>query len=108
MDCAVCHECGAPRGGTHRRGALLVQSDPPAAYWRGVSIRLTPRQIAILGLLADRGDASHLALMLVGTGEDTNPEQIKVAISNLRRRLPEGLTIETIRGWGYGVRISHE
>jgi DNA-binding response OmpR family regulator len=108
MGGAICPECGAPRGGTHRRGALTVQSDPPAAYWRGVRIRLTPRQIAILGLLAERGDATHLALMLVGTGEDTNPEQLKVAISNLRRRLPEGLTIATIRGWGYGVRISDE
>ena len=108
MTCAICSECGAVRSGTHRRGPLTVQSDPPAAYWRGVRMALSPRQIAMLGLMAQRGDVTTLGLTLVGTGEDTNPEQLKVAISNLRRRLPEGLTIETLRGWGYGVRISDE
>jgi DNA-binding response OmpR family regulator len=99
----TCHHCGAPIVREARHGPLLVRSDPPEAFWRGKRLPLRAGEAGILFQLAS-GRASHLALEMLCTREDTLTKSIAARISMLRRKLRDhgvGLTIEAVYGWGY-------
>ena len=70
-------------------------------YFKGRSLNVQKNQGAILRVLIRRGQAAHETLMMVGIGEESTPKTLAVQITKLRKRLPEGVTIENIFGFGY-------
>ena len=97
----TCPTCGAVRAQRCTRGPLTTQIGPPGVWWRGEPLALSPSQHAILHLLCQRGLADHFALGLVALGPDAKEHTIHVRLSQMRRRLPRELQIESIFGWGY-------
>jgi DNA-binding response OmpR family regulator len=104
----LCTQCGAHTPETVTRGPLTVQIDPPQVFWRGKPFHVTPRQCKLLHFLAAHGEASHLAARFLAAGENTAQNTVTVQITFLRRRLPQGVRIEAVDGWGYKLRIDHE
>lgn len=99
---SICRECGAAHGQRAAYGGLVTRLDPPGAWWRGRPLpRLSPRRLAILHLLCQRGQASHLAVQIVGAGANAGPEAAAVQICFLRKLLPPAIRIVSVHGWGY-------
>lgn len=104
----ICHACGASTPQRASRGPLTVQLDPPRATWRGLPLRLNKTHIAMLHMLCIRPELSHFGMQIVAAGADASAETAKVQITHLRKRLPEGVTIEAIFGWGYRLVVDGE
>lgn len=99
----LCPHCGQPKPEQAQRGPLLVTREPHAVYWQGVRRHgpTSPTQCEILFLLAQRGEATHLALEMLS---DKNGASIKVLICRLRKWLVREdipLAIKGERGFGY-------
>jgi len=77
--------------------------------YRGTVVVLSPVEQQLARPLLDRfgaavGEAELIASAWDGTGND---QTLRVHVSRLRRRLaPTGLTIASIRGYGYVLRLS--
>ncbi len=99
-----CPCCGAERPDRVDRFGLTVQRDPNAVFWKGIRYDLPRGHVRTLYLLVQRGQASHMALEMLTVGEDAITDVVRVRICHLRawlRRLDNGPTIRTERGWGY-------
>lgn len=107
---STCEYCGAVRCDRGERWGLMVQSDPPAAFWRGVRLPLGPQELKIFFPLVVRGAVSHGYLeMAVCPDVDDARNQIAVKILHLRRKLaaagvPHKIVSEM--GWGYRLERS--
>ncbi len=103
MSC--CPTCGSSIHNVVKRGPLLVQEEPYKAFWHGLPIKhLTSVQAKILKAIAD-GRGSHGWLEMTCAGENTTSEVIKTQISWIRPKLPKGLSIKNIPGWGYELEL---
>lgn len=72
----------------------------------GREVRLTPRQAALLGVLAKHpGSVVHPDRLIPAIWPEREPrlpeDCLKVHLSQLRRRLPAGFGIENRHGFGY-------
>jgi DNA-binding response OmpR family regulator len=106
---SVCLACGAAQERRAARGPLATQLDPPGAWWHGRPLPpLSPRRLAILHLLCQRGAASHLAVQIAGAGADAGPEAAATQICMLRKLLPPGLRIASVHGWGYRLVVGEK
>lgn len=104
MSC--CPTCGADRERDVVRGQLRVSSVPPAVFWRGEYLgNLSPVHMAILKLLARHGKASHLTLSMACPQSENVGSTVKVHVCHLRNRLPAGIALRNIHGWGYELEL---
>jgi len=83
------------------RGPLVAQLEPPAVYCGGIRLPLVRQQAVILAHLVRRGEASTTALEAIAVGPCASAKAVHVRISQMRKMLPAGITIENVRGWGY-------
>lgn len=103
-----CPTCGADRELDVVKGQLRVATIPPAVFWRGEYLaNLSPVHMGILKLLARHGKASVLNLSFVCPTEGADRKTLAVHIHNLRKRLPAGMAITSIRGWGYELELEN-
>lgn len=91
MLCARCREA--------LDAGLTFTDTPPRAYYEGQAIDLPAGQLALLCRLAERGHAPFHRL-------NASRESLRVQIHNLRARLPAGIAIVPVKGWGYELRVS--
>jgi DNA-binding response OmpR family regulator len=100
----ICPACGhrwAADAPSYTRGPLYATTDPPAVYHKGLRLPLTPFQVAIMTMLIEYGRASHAMLGQLGSTENECGTVVRTQISYIRRKLPDGVTIENVLGWGY-------
>ncbi|HWI85590.1 MAG TPA: hypothetical protein VNT42_04600 [Sphingomonas sp.] len=96
----TCPHCGAPADKTVSREGLIAHSDPVRINYRGRRLQLTRSQAEILQKLVRFGRASFEVL----EGQ-AGRESLRSTVQALRRRLPPGVHIEALRGWGYALEI---
>lgn len=101
----------APRWAPMTLGALQLQEDEPFALVAGQKVRLSPRERALLDfLIRRRGNLvtrQNLLRAVFGYEHDPGTNLVAVHVAHLRRKLAgSGLTIETVRGFGYRLRPS--
>jgi DNA-binding response OmpR family regulator len=77
---------------------LTFTDDPPQAHYNGTALSLTAGQLRILRRLARTGRATFQHL-------HSSPEVLRVQIHHMRKRLPPGLRIGVIMGWGYQLEL---
>jgi len=94
----ACPHCGAPDDGTISRHGLVAHRDPFRVNYRGRRLDLSPAQAELLYKLIRFGRASFELLQGL-----RSYESVRVLIHSLRRRLPPGVQIEAVRGWGYAL-----
>ncbi|WP_375393080.1 helix-turn-helix domain-containing protein [uncultured Sphingomonas sp.] len=97
-----CPHCGAPSEKTVTRGRWVVQTDPPQIFYDGAPLRLWPMHHRILTLLIRFGRISHRALEALSDVAETPVH--KVHITLIRQKLPAGVSIQCVYGWGYELR----
>lgn len=78
---------------------LTFSDDPPRAFYQGEPLHIPAGQLVILRRLAETGRAQFRQL-------HANHDSLRVQIHNLRARLPEGLAIVAVPGWGYQLQVS--
>ncbi len=88
-------------------GVVVVDHEQRVATISGTEVRLTPLEYRMLAALVRNPrrvlSGEHLVSLVWGD-EFVAPEQIKLLVSRLRRKLAEHLAddpIETVRGFGY-------
>jgi DNA-binding response OmpR family regulator len=104
----LCPDCVAARARNVIRGRLRVTSDPPAVYWRGDYIKLTPAQVKIMRELARHKMVTHFLLEMVCVGENATARTVAVQICLLRKKLPAGIGIKNHHGEGYELELEDE
>jgi DNA-binding response OmpR family regulator len=103
----ICPECGQPTDPPRsERGPLVALADPPAVYYRGVRLALSPQQARILGLLVREGWASYAMIDLAAMSLKSSAAATKVEIYNIRRNLPRGVEIVNEYGRGYRLDVA--
>lgn len=92
----------------YESGGLRVDTHRHQVHRDGRQIALTPKQFAVLEVLAveDGGVVTAEALLARAWDENANPftNSVRITISALRKRLGEPWIIETIPGAGYRLR----
>jgi DNA-binding response OmpR family regulator len=95
-----------------RAGTLEVDHEQRRATIGDVELQLTPLEFRLLAAFARNPNqvlSGDRIIELVWQGEYTAPEQVKVLMGRLRRKVsaaPGGPEIETVRGFGYRLRPS--
>jgi two-component system response regulator TctD len=94
-----------------RLGALRMERDSGAVYFRDEVLELTPRETALLQALMGRpGHAvsKEQLFELVFPGEaDVQYEAVEVVVYRLRKKLAHtGITLMTLRGLGYLLKAA--
>lgn len=95
MSDKCCPSCGQSLplegGKTFKRGPFLAKIDPNEVFYKGIKLRLSPREAALMALLVRRRTISLFAAEMVATGEETKDSRgtMKVVVSNLRRKLTQ-------------------
>lgn len=87
-------------------GAIVIDPAAKTVTRDGAEVPLTPREFAILMVLARRRDhtlsTDQLRDALYGFAEDIDSNAIEVHVHNLRRKLGRN-AVETVRGFGYRI-----
>ena len=98
----TCPYCGAVEPERAERYGLIVQTEPPEVFWRGIRVNgIRPMEARLLMLLVRRGKVSNLALIMLLSPSATS-QTLKVHISRIRERLKHtAVAVQSIRGWGY-------
>ena len=90
------------------RVGVSVDSGRRSATRDGVSVELTPKELAVLEVLlvADGGVVSAEELLDRAWDEHTDPftNTVRVTVMTLRRKLGDPPVIETVTGAGYRIR----
>jgi len=97
----VCPHCGAPDQATVSRNGLVAHRDPFRVNYRGRRLDLSPTQAEMLYTLVRFGRATFELLQ-----DGRSYESMRVLIHSLRGKLPQGVQIEAVRGWGYVLNVS--
>jgi len=97
----ICPSCGAPRAKTATRDGLVVHSDPPRVNYRGRRLELTRKQAQLMEKLVRFTEAPFELLEAEG-----DRSKVRAMIDQLRRRLPPGVRINSVYGWGYRLEVS--
>lgn len=63
--------------------------------------RLTPTEDLYLKTLEQKGELSLDELVKLHVPTTRTSNLVLTHMKNLRRKLPKGYSIETVRGWGY-------
>lgn len=103
----TCPLCGEAERTTVSRGPMLAKSDPPELFWHGKRVALSPGKIKIITTLLRFGRVSELVLLMM-IGEDAEAKTLTVHLSQIRKAFAmQGVEvkIESIRGWGYEIKI---
>jgi len=103
----------ADRNAQIRIGALVLTPGEPRVMLGGVAVDLPASEFALLEALATRAGRvvrrEDLADRLGRGAEPPSDTAIEVCVHRLRRRLgPLGLTVRTLRGFGYLLEIPGE
>ena len=99
----ICGECGRETPERYSRGPLTVETEPLRIYHKGLPLDLPPMQARMLAALVETGKASFLRLDIAADTESDG--SVKVEMCRLRQRLPTGVEIRAVRGWGYEVMV---
>lgn len=87
-------------------GAIAIDPAAKTVTRDGAEVPLTPREFAILMVLARRKghtlSVDQLRDALYGFAEDIDSNAIEVHVHNLRRKLGR-MVVETVRGFGYRI-----
>ena len=91
-------------------GGLRYEKESGAIYHQGLVLELTPRELALLqALIVKPGQAvsKERLFELVFPGEtDVQYEAVEVVVYRLRKKLLDtGVTLVTLRGLGYLLRV---
>lgn len=97
----VCPSCGAPKVKTATRDGLVVHNDPPRVNYRGRRLDLTRKQAQLM----EKFVRFHEAPFEMLEAEGDRPK-VRAMIDQLRRRLPQGVRINSVYGWGYRLEVS--
>ena len=97
----ACPHCGAPDQATVSRNGLVAHRDPFRVNYRGRRLDLSPTQAEMLYTLVRFGRATFELLQ-----DGRSYESMRVLIHSLRGKLPDGVEIEAVRGWGYVLNVS--
>jgi len=97
----ICPSCGAPKAKTTTRDGLVVHNDPPRVNYRGRRLDLTRKQAQMMEKLVRFHEAPFEMLEAEG-----DRSKVRAMIDQLRRRLPPGVTINSVYGWGYRLEVS--
>jgi DNA-binding response OmpR family regulator len=94
-------------------GDLVLMSDLPQVLVEGRSVMLSPREHALLELLAQRrGEIlgrSEILRDVFGYNFDPGTNLVDVHIAHLRRKLGSAASlVQTVRGWGYRLKHAQE
>ena len=97
----------------HRFGPLELDVDRLRVWVNGRPVALEGLQLKLLLCLARRPDwvfsRDRLLAEIWDADADRNPQAVDVVVCRLRRRLgAAGRLIESVRGFGYRLRSSHE
>jgi DNA-binding response OmpR family regulator len=96
----TCPRCGAPDHAYYSRGGLIAHRDPYRVNYRGSRLDLRPAQAELLYQLVRFGRAGMSFLQGPRSYEST-----RVTVHAIRRRLPPGVEIRALRGWGYELIV---
>ena len=97
----ICPSCGAPKVKTTTRDGLVVHNDPPRVNYRGRRLDLTRKQAQMMEKLVRFHEAPFEMLEAEG-----DRGKVRAMIDQLRRRLPPGVTINSVYGWGYRLEVA--
>lgn len=101
-----CPFCKIETTKTLRRGDLVLETEPPAVFWKGSQIEVTPSEFRLLSLLVRRGSVPWCILEdVIPLSADAGPRVVSVTLSRVRRKLREADAaaknlIQPVRGWG--------
>lgn len=100
----ICCECNQPLPDRKpvRRGPWMYHVDPVRRItFEGLPFDCQPQIAKILGELITRGKASRLSIAMVALGDEADWKAIDVQMCRIRRMLPHGWRVVTLKGWGY-------
>jgi DNA-binding response OmpR family regulator len=102
---SLCRRSGSVRAAVAQAGDVTVDSVRHEVFRAGVQLRLTPKEFAVLELLATRQGAVVTRTELVEHCWDEMADPVSnvvdVVIRQLRRKLGDPPVLETVRGVGY-------
>jgi two-component system response regulator QseB len=91
---------------TWRHGALEYNPASKSVLWKGESIVLTSRELALLELLLANPDRvmskTQILEKMYGWGDELESNAIEVFVYNLRRKIAPEI-VRTVRGVGYAL-----
>jgi two-component system response regulator QseB len=91
---------------TWRHGELEYNPASKAVVWKGESVVLTSRELALLELLLANPDRvmskSQILEKMYGWGDELESNAIEVFVYNLRRKIAPEI-VRTVRGVGYAL-----
>jgi DNA-binding response OmpR family regulator len=101
------------RGAGAQYGPLVWLQDEGRAFLHGHPLDLLPREFEVLGLLIRRSPRLVPKRVLIDALTERNLEvgdsAVEVYISRVRRKLADsGVTIRTVRGFGYRLAVDEE
>lgn len=102
---SLCRRAGTMRASVVTTGDMTVDSARHEVFRAGVQLTLTPKEFAVLELLATaRGDVVGRAELVEHCWDemaDPVSNVVDVVVAQLRRKLGEPAVVHTVRGVGY-------